>query len=1328
MKKSVLIACLCLLPVFAFGQIWQPDGLRMPGTWNNWANDPGMGGDFELVKIQTGTPRWTTTFEYIGEGETEEFKFASGVDNPWQNAWGGWENISLNTVGTFYYKHGQNNSITLTPGNWYTVNWRDKGYENTEAIFMETSAEPVQIISVTNVPEMHVLENEPVSITVELDKALSPEEKIYIRYSTNDFQSSEVIEVTGFNGGVWAIAQIPGQPLNSKVEFYVLSTTVAAENWGDADMHTIRMNNNLGSNYHYFYEANIQPLNKTTETSLTPEFEWPALGEALEYHLQVSVNSDYSDPVIDETGLTETSYLVPSASPLQKNTTYYWRFKAEGDDWRDGFSFSTESEITFANLQFPENGTIKAGDSFTAYGRIEVPGVTSKPGVSANISVWLGFNSENTAPSTWDELNWMEAEFNPLATEGEEYMATESGMLAAGEYYYAFRYQYKANNYVYGGVGGIWDGLAHGSGYLVVTGKPELLTPANLSSGISKTVELTWQADGPAPTAGYTLQIAEDEIFDSIVLEETAVSGTTYGVAAGILAGGSEYYWRLKADFEDISSDWSDVYSFATAADVPAQVIPVYPQDDAENITLFPVFEWNSAQNALTYHLQASTTEDFDELILDAIEITETTFTPNSALANAETYFWRVRGVNGELNGNWSEAQSFSTLATVPELLLPEHEADNQPAELRFTWANIPDALTYEIRVSQNGAFSELFADSSGIADSTVNMMGFELEHTYFWSVRAHYAKGVSNWATARSFTIKGAAPLIPEVEFPKNNQINVPVVPELSWNTATDAELYEIQFADNADFTPLLMDSSLTQTSIAVGQLATNTLYYWRLRAYSQSGGYSDWGETLSFTTVPEAPEQVTLLAPAHQSAKLAIPFQFTWNESIGATAYEFQLADDSAFTFSADTLLSGNEFEAVALEPGTTSYWRVRAMNSGGGSPWSRIFTFTTGVGGFAGPALISPKNGVNDIGEIVKLQWQALHGAEKYHLQISVQADFTTPLVDADTLTQAQFTLLQPEKGISHYWRVRALDGEGESEWSEVYNFGTEVEAPAVPVVAAPLHEAAGVEVPVVFTWKPAARAQSYQFMLAEKPDFSVAIDSAGISDTTITLASLKKDTEYYWRVRAVNESGVSGWTSSQRFRTILQAPALPEMVYPEDGSDTELQIRFAWNEADFTETYAFQLSTTENFETFIVDSLVAQNFIDIGQLQEETTYYWRIKSINNSGESNWAAPWSFTTGLFTSTEAQQTPVDFALHQNYPNPFNPVTTIVYDVKQPAGVVLQIYDITGRLVQTLVESRHAAGTYTIQFDARHLASGIYIIRMQSGNFTATRNMTLIK
>jgi hypothetical protein len=90
--------------------------------------------------------------------------------------------------------------------------------------------------------------------------------------------------------------------------------------------------------------------------------------------------------------------------------------------------------------------------------------------------------------------------------------------------------------------------------------------------------------------------------------------------------------------------------------------------------------------------------------------------------------------------------------------------------------------------------------------------------------------------------------------------------------------------------------------------------------------------------------------------------------------------------------------------------------------------------------------------------------------------------------------------------------------------------------------------------------------------------------------------------------------------------------------------------------------------------------------------------------------------------------QLPTEFALSQNYPNPFNPTTTISYDVPEAADVTLQVFDITGRKVAELVNSRKSAGTYNVEWNAQNVATGIYIYRLRAGDFSAVRKLTLIK
>lgn len=84
---------------------------------------------------------------------------------------------------------------------------------------------------------------------------------------------------------------------------------------------------------------------------------------------------------------------------------------------------------------------------------------------------------------------------------------------------------------------------------------------------------------------------------------------------------------------------------------------------------------------------------------------------------------------------------------------------------------------------------------------------------------------------------------------------------------------------------------------------------------------------------------------------------------------------------------------------------------------------------------------------------------------------------------------------------------------------------------------------------------------------------------------------------------------------------------------------------------------------------------------------------------------------------------------LEQNYPNPFNPTTTIEYGVPETGDVTLEVYDLLGRKVATLLNTeRKNAGRYTVNFDASNLASGMYIYRLQVGNSVLIKKLTLIK
>ena len=83
---------------------------------------------------------------------------------------------------------------------------------------------------------------------------------------------------------------------------------------------------------------------------------------------------------------------------------------------------------------------------------------------------------------------------------------------------------------------------------------------------------------------------------------------------------------------------------------------------------------------------------------------------------------------------------------------------------------------------------------------------------------------------------------------------------------------------------------------------------------------------------------------------------------------------------------------------------------------------------------------------------------------------------------------------------------------------------------------------------------------------------------------------------------------------------------------------------------------------------------------------------------------------------------------MEQNYPNPFNPTTSISYKIPETANVQITLYDMLGRKLSTLVNERKLAGAYQLTLDMSTYSSGIYLYRMQAGNFVQTRRLTLIK
>ena len=99
-----------------------------------------------------------------------------------------------------------------------------------------------------------------------------------------------------------------------------------------------------------------------------------------------------------------------------------------------------------------------------------------------------------------------------------------------------------------------------------------------------------------------------------------------------------------------------------------------------------------------------------------------------------------------------------------------------------------------------------------------------------------------------------------------------------------------------------------------------------------------------------------------------------------------------------------------------------------------------------------------------------------------------------------------------------------------------------------------------------------------------------------------------------------------------------------------------------------------------------------------------------------------------GITSVDKTISTPNKYSLYQNYPNPFNPTTSINFSVPKSGLVKIKVYDLLGREVATLVNENKPAGNYHMQFNASKLVSGVYFYRMESGSYTQTKKLLLLK
>jgi len=1115
-----------------------------------------------------------------------------------------------------------------------------------------------------------------------------------------------------------------------------------------------------------------QPLNGLT-------FKWSKARERIEtiqrYQLQISTDSLFTTTFVNDSTLTDTTTVVGGMVYLTK---YFWRVRAQNQtgwgDWSNTWRFTTIIEKpTVPVLALPANGSKGLLNPITAKWNKSLRVEKYKLQVSTDSLFGTLVINDSTLTDTTKVL--------PNLANYSQYYWRVKAVNVGGESDWST----------------VWNFKTLGNPYA-----SNLITPLDASinqplNGL--TFKWTKAQERIETIQKYQFQISTDSLFTTVFVNDSTLTDTMKVVGGmGYL---TKYFWRVRAQNQTGWGDWSNTWRFTTIIDKPTIPVLALPLNNSKGLLNPITAKWNTSLRVEKYRLQVSTDSLFGSFVVNDTTLTDT-IKLLPTLANYSQYYWRVKAVNVGGESDWSTVWNFKTLGNpyASNLITPLDASINQPLNgLTFKWTKAKERIEtiqkYQLQISIDSLFATVFVNDSTLTDTTKIVGGMGYLTKYFWRVRAQNQTGWGDWSNTWRFTTIIEKPSVPLLASPVNNatQQLQPVV--VKWRQSSRVEKYTLEVSESSNFTTLfLVDSTLTDTMRTLPQLQTPKTYYWRVKARN-IGGTSEYSTVWNFRTLG-FPIAVNLIAPANGSVNLPINgVLLKWStageqtlgsvtsggkgakkgrndeeqgideegrntpkngnlfttgsanptsgiESIGKYWLEIKTDTSSATLFYSDSTLTDTTKLMSGFGYLTTYFWRVKANNEVGWGSFSGWFKFTTIIERPAQPVLASPANNSLGLIQPVTVKWNRAERAERYTLEVSSNAQFTTVVFKDTTITDTIKTLPALSPLTSYYWRVSARNTGGVSDTSSVWSFKT-LGTPTVVTLVTPENNAVNVPINnVVFNWTKAndrlETIQRYRFEL--KTDTTsgtfVVLDTL-LTDTTKIVASLQNLTGYYWRISAKNEAGWGEFTPWNRFTTVKKPIATPTALTAiatavkkvtlswTDNSDNELGFIILRKSGDSTSTATLvRIDSVGANITEFIDSTVT-----------DTSYYsYKVMAYNAdtlSNQSNYATVFTLT-GI--REFAGDIPKEFTLYQNYPNPFNPSTIIRFAIPKDAHVEIELYSIHGELVQKLVSEDKHAGYYEISLELPAYASGIYFYRIvatHEGNaepFVQTRKLILMK
>lgn len=510
------------------------------------------------------------------------------------------------------------------------------------------------------------------------------------------------------------------------------------------------------------------------------------------------------------------------------------------------------------------------------------------------------------------------------------------------------------------------------------------------------------------------------------------------------------------------------------------------------------------------------------------------------------------------------------------------------------------------------------------------------------------------------------STPLAVSPILPAANATNIsPVDISFSWTMIPNADSYQVQISKSSSFsTGNITLSNQKNLSLVYPQLDANSTYYWRVRAISNgvSGPYSS-ARIFQTTSLAVVPGRTQLLFPTNNMENASREPVFSWAKVPNTESYQIQVSTLSDFStlLVNQSGLTENSFQSPRLAENQTYYWRVRGRNGTGTGSFSNVGVFKT-ISQSSEPDIvvaIRPSNGVVINPVNIRLDWQAVAGADSYSVQVSTSSSFSNLLVNQSGIKELYFDIANLNSNTLYYWRVRGVNRSGNGSFSKgdlSFRTGPFTQAPAQITLVNPANDSNLFSTSISFSWTKDPIAKGYTFQLSTREDFSSFVTNvSNITSTSRTVSGLQANTQYFWRVWATNEAGNSPMSEVRKVRSATYSgrPGATTLVSPSNNSLVgSVDIAFTWNNQPNSNAYRLEVSEFSNFSSlaYSKSSIPGTTWI-VPSLTQNKTYFWRVRTSNPAGTGSYSEIWKFSTSSSTVILNQPTltsPSNAALHQ--------------------------------------------------------------------------------